>query len=131
MCRCIVQGQEGSGIKSRGPHLLHAVLVVGQPTSGSINSMPTKYPVLQIRPLKQESTWRRYTEGRMAKWDKVYLYYTHHSVGLGKANEVGMELSHDHTLKARPELVPRDNPASNRANKVIPALRVVSVEYNG
>ena len=65
----------------------------------------------------------------MAKGSKVCLSTSkHYSLGLGKTNEVGRKPNHDHILLARLEPVPKDNVASSRMTKMLPALRGPSVK---
>ena len=88
-------------------------------------------PVSQLSPLIQESIQGRCIEEGVTKRAKVCLPPKHHSSILRKTGEVGRverEPDHDLAFLAKPELLPRDNVASDRTTKVISSLRVVSVE---
>ena len=117
-------------MESGGPCLSQAVQVVGHPCSESVckQAYTQDTIILQHGSIKQESKqWRCFKE--VAREAKVFLPITkHHPTGLRETSQMG-DPDHDHAILARPELVPRNNVASNRTTEVVSAIRVVSIEF--
>ena len=133
LSRCPIQGQEGSGVESRGPSMLQVIQVLGNPSSGPHCKQSDSQDTLIFQPgsLRQGASgamlWRR--GGQRASDMPICLPTSkQHPDGYGQDSKMRREPDHDHTLLSRSELVPRDHASVGRATKKVQTITVAPIE---